>query len=100
MKIKHLLCFLLLFVGTIGYSQYNYEIQLESFNDKQPKEVLDDFSRYIEVISKHFNDGIFFFQSNVLYTEENFNEIAAVTGYNIQEFKITSQNEVDHEIKE
>ena len=81
------------------YSQYNYEIQIESFNDKQPKEVLDDISQYIEDYNRHIKDGVFFFESKVLYTEENFYEIAAATGYTIKEFEIISKSEDEQNIE-
>ena len=82
----------ILFVGFsfFSISQHKYSLEVESFNGKQPTEVLDEITQYIVDYNKYFEDGIFFFESKILYTEENFREISAVTGYIIKEFKVLS----------
>ncbi|RYM35457.1 hypothetical protein ERX46_00255 [Brumimicrobium glaciale] len=84
----------------LSFSQHKYAFEVESLNDKQPKEVFDDFSQHLEEYDKHIEDGVFFFESKIVYTEENFKEIAAATGYTIKEFKITSKREDEQNIEE
>lgn len=97
-KYKLLLTIGILLISSLGYSQYNYKIELESLNNKEPKEVLDDISQHIEVCGNHFENGVFFFKSKTLYTESNFNEIASATGYTIKEFEIIPPNKSHREI--
>jgi len=87
---NYLLSFFFVGISFFSFSQYKYSLEVESFNDKHPKEVLDDISQYIEDYNRHIKDGVFLFESKVLYTEENFYEIAAATGYIIKEFKVLS----------
>lgn len=84
-----------LFIGFsfLSFSQYKYSFEVESLNDKSPKEVLKDFSQHIEESNKNIEEGVFFLESEVSYTEENFKEIAAATGYVIKNFNITSKRE-------
>lgn len=77
----------------LSFSQHTYSFEVESLDNKDPKEVLNDFSQYIEEYNKHSEDGVFYFESKIVYTEENFKEIAAATGYEINSFKITSKKE-------
>lgn len=100
MILRYLMTTTLLIIGSVCYSQYKYEIKLVSLNGLHPKEVLTDIAKHTEVYSKHYDDRVFFFESKVLYTEENFNEIAAATGYTIKEFKIMDKKENGLNIEE
>ena len=80
-------------VSFLSFSQHTYSFEVESLNDKDPKKVLEDFSQHIEEYDKHSKEGVFYFESKVIYTEENFKEVAAATGYTINGFKMTSKNE-------
>ena len=102
MKLKTLsLIFLFsVFFVISSYSQYKYEIQLESFNDRSPQKVLEEISDYIEDSIKEVKEEILFFQTKVRYTEDNFREIAATAGYSIKSFKIIPKNEDDLNTKE
>lgn len=89
----YLLASFLMGVSFLSYSQHIYSFEIESLDNKDPKEVLKDFSQYLEEYNKHSEDGVFYFESKIVYTEENFKEIAAATGYEINAFKITSKKE-------
>ena len=80
-----------------SFSQHIYSFEVESLNSKDPKEVLKDFSQHIEEYNKHSEDGVFYFESKIVYTEENFKEIASATGYVINAFNITSKKEDDQD---
>lgn len=44
----------------LSFSQHKYAFEVESLNDKQPKEVFDEFSQHLEEYDKHIEDGVFF----------------------------------------
>ena len=95
MKLKTLSLILLFSVFFVisSYSQYKYEIQLESFNGNNQREVIIDIAEYLEDYERNHKDGVFFFKSKTRYTEEDFREIAAAAGYKIIDFKIVAKNE-------
>lgn len=53
MKIYYYYFFL---INSVEYFQYNYKIELESLNNNQSKEVLDDISQYIKLCGNHFEN--------------------------------------------
>jgi hypothetical protein len=87
-------------ISFLSFSQHKYSFEVESINDKAPEEVLEDFSQYLDDYNKEYEEGVFFFESKTVYTEENFREVAAATGYAIKGFNITSRREVEQNIEE
>ena len=82
-------------ISFLSFSQHKYSFEVESLNNKAPQEVLEDFSQYLDDYNKEFVEGVFFFESKTVYTEENFKEVAAAAGYTIKKFNITSRKEVE-----
>lgn len=80
-------------ISFLSFSQYKYSFEVESLNNKSPKEVLKDFSQHIEENNARIEEGVFFLESKISYTENNFKEIAAATGYTLRKFEIISKGE-------
>ncbi|PKR82302.1 hypothetical protein CW751_02930 [Brumimicrobium salinarum] len=80
------------FIGAsfVSFSQYTYSFEVSSFNNNSPKQVLSDFTQHIEESDQYIKEGVFYIDSKISYTEENFKEIASATGYTINRFKITT----------
>ncbi|HZH85736.1 MAG TPA: hypothetical protein VFD77_00370 [Brumimicrobium sp.] len=97
---SYFITFFFIVISFFTFSQHKYSFEVESLNNKAPQEVLEDFSQYLEDYNKEFVEGVFFFESKIVYTEENFKEVAAATGYTIKDFKITSRREAEQNIEE
>lgn len=84
-------------ISFFTFSQNKYAFEVKSLNNKSPQEVLEDFSRHFEEDHKEYVEGVFFIESKTVYTEDNFKEVAAATGYTLKGFKIISREEVIEE---
>ncbi|MEX1190910.1 MAG: hypothetical protein WED10_11750 [Brumimicrobium sp.] len=93
MKFKHLLVSLILLISTLGYSQYNYEVQLVSFNDMHPKEAFSIILKKLDYSSKQIIETRFRFESRYKYTEDKLRKIMEESGFELKSFTMTKNIE-------
>lgn len=86
---------ILIFLGITlcSFSQHTYSLELNSYNGKHPKEVLDDISQHFDNYNRHITDEVIVFESKVPISNEKMTEIVEVSGYTIKEFKLVSTKE-------
>lgn len=93
MNFKQILTAILLFIATVSYSQYNYEVKLVSLNGLHPKEVLSIISEKIDYSSRKLHKETFKFESRYNYTEEKIRKIIGEFGFELESFTMTKNIE-------
>lgn len=93
MNYKLILTFGILLISSIGYSQYNYEVRLKSFNDLQPQEVFSIISKKLDYSSKQIVESRIRFESKYNYTEDKLRKIIEESGFELKSFKMSKNME-------
>src|SRR5690554_587957 len=88
-------CLILILQGITlcSFSQHTYSLELNSYNGKHSKEVLDDISQHFDNYDRHNTHEVIVFESKVPISNEKMTEIAEVSAYTIKEFKLVSTKE-------
>jgi len=87
--------FLLLITVLFGihfcsYSQYEYLLELDSFNGQDPKSAYSDITSGSDIYFRHIKGELLTFKSAILYSDYDINTIANSYGYTVKEFKNTT----------
>src|SRR5690554_1307756 len=87
--------FLLLITVLFGihfcsYSQYEYLLELDSFNGQDPKSAYSDITSGSDIYFRHIKGELLTFKSAILYSDYDINTIANSYGYSVKEFKNTT----------